>query len=300
MRLHYRHIRLLFHRHYRYLLKDFFFIGIGILSATLGLKGFLLPNGVIDGGVTGISLLIAFLTPIPLSLLIVLLNLPFIIMGLRQNSLGFAIKTAAAVSLLALSVHSISIPALTQDKLLIAIFGGFFLGGGIGMAIRGGSVIDGTEVLSLYLNKRTVLTVGDIILIINILIFSVAALLLGMEIALYSVLTYLSASKTVDFIVQGIEEYTGVIIISDKNAEISQVITRTIGRGFTAFKGRKGYGKKGETGDKDILFTVLTRLEVPKLKKEINRIDPEAFMVMHTINEIKGGMIKKLPLHKKL
>jgi uncharacterized membrane-anchored protein YitT (DUF2179 family) len=277
---------------------DAFFITVGVLSATLGLKGFLLPNSFIDGGVTGISLLVSELTSFPLPILIFAINVPFVFMGLRQNGRMFALKTLLAILGLALAVFLIDVPVITRDKMLVSVFGGFFLGTGIGLAIRGGSVIDGTEVLSLYLNKRTALTIGDIILLINMVIFSAAALLLGMETALYSILTYLAASKTVDFIIQGIEEYTGVIIISGRNDEIRNVIISDIGRGITTFKGRKGYGKKGEKSiDQDILFTVITRLEVPRLKKEIEKIDREAFVVTHSINEIKGGMIKKHPFH---
>jgi len=279
-------------------IKDFILIVSGIVSAGLGLKGFLLPNNFIDGGVTGISLLTALLTDLPVSLLIIIINIPFIIMGYFQVSKIFAFKTMLAIGGLALCLIFIPYPIVTTDKLLIAIFGGFLLGTGIGLAIRGGSVIDGTEILALYVSKKTTLTVGDVILFINIVIFSVAAILLGIEKAFYSVLIYLAASKAVDFIIEGIDEYTGVTIISDKSDEIRKAIIEKTGRGVTIFSGKKGFGKRGEVDhDIDIVYTVITRLEISKLKSDIDNIDENAFVVFQSINDTKGGMVKKRPLH---
>lgn len=278
--------------------KNGLFILIGIFSAAFGLKGFLLPNGFIDGGVTGISLLTAILSDIPLPLLIVLINLPFIYAGYRQVSKSFAITTALAIGGLALVLLIVSFPIITNDKLLTAVFGGFFLGAGIGMCIRGGGVIDGTEILSILISKKSSFTMGDILLIVNIIIFSVAAFLLNIETALYSILTYMVAGRTVDYIIEGIEEYTGVTIISNNPDEIRHSIIEDLGRGVTILKGRGGYGKRGEsTKEMDVLYCVVTRLEVSKLKNIVERIDESAFMVMHSINDTKGGMIKKRPLH---
>jgi uncharacterized membrane-anchored protein YitT (DUF2179 family) len=266
---------------------------VGIMSAGLGLESFLLPNEFIDGGVTGISLLIVNVTGWSLAPLIIIVNIPFIWLGYRQVSPMFAFKTALAILGLSLCITFVHFPILTKDKLLIAVFGGFFLGAGIGLAIRGGSVIDGTEVLALYISRQVVLTFGDTLLMINIIIFSVAAYLLGLETALYSILTYFSASRTVDFIVQGIEEYTGVTIISDRSAEIRETVLKNLGRGVTIYKGKSGYNQR----DIDIIFTVVTRLEITKLRNEISRIDDKAFMIEQTINDTHGGMIKKRPLH---
>jgi len=275
---------------------DLFLIFLGVMSAGFGLKGFLLPNKFIDGGVVGISLLISVLTKISLPYLLVLVNLPFVILGFRLIGRVFAIKTAIAIATLAVVVAWVPYPQITQDKLLIAIFGGFFLGLGIGLAVRGGSVIDGSEVLAVSLSRRLGLTVGDIILMVNILIFSAAAYVLSVEQALYSMLTYLSASKTVDFIIEGIEEYTGVTIISVKSESIRKMIIDHMGRGVTTFKGERGYGKRGLVeGEIKIIYTVLTRLEVSKLNTEIEKIDPNAFVVMSSIKDTKGGMIKKRP-----
>lgn len=279
-------------------LKDFVLISLGILAAGLGLKGFLIPNKFIDGGVTGISLLLTGITELPVSIFIVALNIPFIIIGYYQVSKIFAFKTILAISGLAISLLFIPYPIITNDKLLISVFGGFSLGTGIGLAIRGGCVIDGTEILALYLSKKFSITVGDVILLINILIFSTAAMLLGIEAAFYSILTYLAASRTVDFIIEGIEEYIGVTVISDQSEKIQRAIIHNIGRGVTIYSGKKGFGKRGEVErELDIIFTVVTRLEISKLNNVIELVDDKAFVVQHRINDTRGGMIKKRPLH---
>ena len=277
--------------------KDTILIIIGIFSAAFGFKGFLLTNHFIDGGATGISLLISALTKIPLSYLIVGINLPFVVLGHRIIGRQFAIKTALAISGLALVLATVTFPNITNDNLLVAIFGGFFLGAGIGFAIRGGAVIDGTEVLAIYLSRKFGTTIGDVIIVINIMIFGAAAYFLGIEIALYSMITYLAASKTLDFIVEGLEEYIGVTVVSDKNEEIRQMIIDKMGRGVTVYSGKSGYGKRGEMKETDIIYTVITRLELNRLNSEIERIEPNAFVVMNSVKDTKGGMIKKRPLH---
>jgi len=282
-----------------HIVQDGFFILLGVLSASFGLKGFLLPNSFIDGGVTGISLIASELTDFSLSILLVLINLPFIILGYSTIGRQFAIKSIIAIILLAFAVHFLDFPIITTDKLLIAVFGGFFLGLGIGLAIRGGSVIDGTEVLAVYANKKTPLTIGDAILIFNVIIFSVATYVFSIEIALYAMLTYLAASKTVDFVVDGIEEYMGVTIISDKSEEIRLAIIEKMGRGCTLYYGKKGFAKRGEKLKKiDVVYTLVTRLEMARLQTEIDKIDLNAFTIMQSIKDAKGGMIKKRPLKK--
>jgi uncharacterized membrane-anchored protein YitT (DUF2179 family) len=279
-------------------LKDMAFLCAGVLCAGMGLKGFLLPNNFIDGGAMGISLLLEITTGVELALLVILVNIPFIWMGYRQISTGFAIRTIIAISLLAFCLVVVPYPVVTTDKLLISVFGGFFLGAGIGLAIRGGGVLDGTEVLAIWISRRSALTVGDVIMVINILVFGAAATLLNVETALYAMLTYLSASKTVDFLIHGIEEYTAVIIISDLHQAIRTMITDEMGRGVTVFKGEKGYGKRGHSQqDTNILYAVVTRLELTRLKERINRIDEKAFIVNHGIDDTKGGMVKGRPLH---
>ncbi|MEY3053043.1 MAG: hypothetical protein RLY31_2828 [Bacteroidota bacterium] len=279
--------------------KDFLFIAAGVSMAAIGLKGFLLPNDFLDGGAMGVSLLGEMMTGLNLSVLIVLVNVPFLLIGIRQVSWGFAIKSTAAIIGLAVAVHFVSLPILTVDKLLIAVFGGFFLGAGIGFSIRGGAVIDGTEVLAITVSRRSSLTVGDFIALFNIILFSVAALIVNLETAMYSMLTYIAASKTVDFLINGIEEYIGVMIVSaEKSDEIQQRIVNGLGRAITVFKSEGGFGKNGwVVQDKKVLFCVITRLEVTKLLFEIEKIDSQAFVIQYPIKDTKGGMIKRRPLH---
>src|SRR6187455_2647536 len=178
------------------LLRDIIFILLGIFSATFGLKGFLIPNNFIDGGATGIALLIRQLTGAKLGVMLVLINIPFLLLGMGVIGRNFAIKAALAIAGLALLAAFMNFKTVTDDKLLVAVFGGFFLGAGIGLTMRGGGVIDGTEVMAISFSKSTGLTIGDIILVVNVVIFSFAAWQLGIETALYSILAYLSASKT--------------------------------------------------------------------------------------------------------
>lgn len=278
---------------YKQWLKDGFFIILGIISAAFGLESFLLPNKFIDGGATGISLLIAEVADVPLYILIMIVNAPFVLLGYQVIGKLFALKTALAILGLALALVFIDFPEVTDDRLLVAVFGGFFLGAGIGLSVRGGSVIDGTEVLAIYLSRKLGTTIGDIIILINIFVFLAAAYLLSIETALYSMLTYLAASKTLDFVVEGIEEYTGVTIISNHQEEIRAMIINKLGRGLTVYNAKGGYGKVGERKDYDVIFTVITRLEIRKLNIEITKIDPKAFVVMSKINDTRGGMIKK-------
>lgn len=280
---------------FRYI-KDFILITLGVFSAAFGFKGFLLTNHFIDGGATGIALLISALTQIPLYILLILVNIPFIFLGYKIMGKVFALKTSFAIAGLALVVGTVPFPDVTQDNLLVAIFGGFFLGSGIGLAVRGGAVIDGTEVLAIFLSRKFGTTIGDIIIVINVVIFSIAAYFLSVEIALYSMITYLAASKTLDFIVDGIEEYMGVTIVSGKSKQIADMIRDDINWGVTVYEGKNGFGKNGELKNIDIVYTVLTRLELNRLNSEIEKIDPNAFIVISSVRDIKGGMVKKRPL----
>jgi uncharacterized membrane-anchored protein YitT (DUF2179 family) len=278
-------------------IRSVLFMMVGVASAAFGLEGFLIPNGFVDGGVTGISMLTSRQTGISLSILLLLINLPFLVLGWKQVSAGFAIKSILSITALALVVAFVHFPVMTHDKLLVAVFGGFFLGAGIGLTIRGGAVIDGTEILAIFLSRKRSLSVGDFILIFNIIIFSVAAYLLSVEVALYSILTYMSASKTVDFTLDGIEEFTGITIISTHSDEIAKMIKEKLRRGLTIYSGKRGYGKSGEKFDNmDIIFTVITRLEISRLAAEVEKIDPNAFIVMQSIKDTRGGMVKKRPL----
>jgi uncharacterized membrane-anchored protein YitT (DUF2179 family) len=220
-----------------------------------------------------------------------------VVLGYKIVGKAFAIKTALAISGLALCVATVNFPNVTDDNILVAVFGGFFLGAGIGLSIRGGAVIDGTEVLAIFLSRKFGVTIGDIIIAINVVIFAAGAYLISVEIAMFSMITYLSASKTLDFIVEGIEEYIGVTIISAQNEAIRQMIINVMGHGVTIYKGKRGFGTNKQTSDVDIIYTVITRLELNKLKTEIEKIEPNAFMVMSSVKDTLGGVIKKRPLH---
>ena len=279
-----------------HLVQEASMIALGVFAAGFGLKGFLLPNSFIDGGVTGISLLVEEVTDFPLSILLLVINLPFILLGYTTIGRGFAFKSMVAIVALALVVALVPYPIVTADTLLVAIFGGFFLGLGIGLSMRGGAVIDGTEVLAVYLARRTGLSIGSVILIFNVVIFTFGAYILSVETALYAILTYFAASKTVDFVINGIEEYTGVTIISRRSEDIRLAIIEKLGRGCTLYQGKRGFARRGEALlNTDIVFTVVTRLELAKLKKEIDKIDPHAFMIMNSIKDTHGGMVKKRP-----
>jgi uncharacterized membrane-anchored protein YitT (DUF2179 family) len=269
-------------------------IVLGILSAGMGLKGFLLPSRFIDGGVTGISMLLSYALGLPLSVLILIINLPFIALGYNKIGKVFALKSVLAIAGLAVCLATVNFPEVTQDKLLTAVFGGFFLGAGIGLAIRGGAVLDGTEITALLVSKGShLLKVGDVILIVNIVIFTAAASILGIEPALYSVLTYLAASRTVDFLIHGIEEYTAVIIVSEKSDEIREAIVSILNRGVTIYRGRGGLTGK----EINILYCVVTRLEIGSVKNVARDIDEAAFIVTHPLSDAVGGIIKKPAFH---
>ncbi len=263
---------------------------IGILSAGLGLKGFLLAGGLIDGGVTGVSMLLDRVTTYPLAVWLPLVNLPFVAVAFRVISPIFAIRSAIGIAGLAAALAFLHFPAVTSDRLLEAVFGGFFLGGGIGLAMRGGAVLDGTEIAALLISKRShLLKVGDVILGFNVVLFLLAMSVLGVEAALYSILTYFTAAKMLDFVLHGIEEYTALTIISSKPDAIRSEIMSAMGRGVTVYR---GYG--GMSGsEQHILFCVVTRLEIGRAKTIIKAIDEHAFIVSHTLSEVEGGVVKR-------
>jgi len=263
---------------------------LGIVSAAFGLKGFLLSSHFIDGGVTGVSMLLSNVLGWPLSLLIPVINVPFIVIAYRQIGRVFAVRSVLAIAGLSLCLAFVKFPDVTPDKLLTAVFGGFFIGGGIGLAIRGGAVLDGTEIAALLISKGShILKVGDVILILNVVIFSLAAFFLGIDSALYSMLTYFAASKTVDFLIHGVEEHTAIIIVSERSEPIRQGIIQRLQRGVTVFKGKGGLTDQ----DQDILYCVVTRLEIGRVKSVVEDYDEGAFMVVHGLADAEGGVVKR-------
>jgi uncharacterized membrane-anchored protein YitT (DUF2179 family) len=270
------------------------FIVLGILSAGMGLKGFLLSSNFIDGGVTGLSMLLATATGLPLWLWIPLVNLPFVVLGYRQMGPAFAVRTTFAIAGLSAVLAALPYPNVTPDLVLTAVFGGFFLGAGIGFAVRGGAVLDGTEIAALLISKRgDLLRVGDVILVFNALLFTVAMTVLGVKEALYSILTYIVAARTLDFILYGFDEYMAITIVSDHHAAICERITGQLGRGVTVYR---GYGGKGGV-ERDILYCVVTRLEMGKVKAIVRDLDPAAFVVFHPLTGAEGGVVKRRISH---
>ncbi|GAB3720036.1 YitT family protein [Spirosoma lituiforme] len=280
------------------LIKDTAFITAGVLGAGMGIKGFLLSSHFIDGGVTGVSMLLASLIDVPLPIWLLLINLPFIGLGYRQFGKQFALKSTLAITGLSISLAVVPYPDVTPDFLLTAVFGGFFIGAGIGLAMRGGAVLDGTEIAALLISRSSpILKVSDVILVLNVLIFGAAAFFLGINPALYSMITYFAASKTVDFVIHGIEEYTAVLIISKHNPLIQKRIIEK-GWGITILKGDGGYGKHGSHQDLDnVLYTVVTRLEISRLRAIVTELDPKAFIIQHSVDDVAGGKVKSLPMH---
>jgi uncharacterized membrane-anchored protein YitT (DUF2179 family) len=258
--------------------QDIVFITLGALMATIGLRGFLLPNHFLDGGVTGISLIIQAITGLPLSALLVVLNVPFIFMGWRQVSRFFALKTLWGISVLAAAVAVLNVPVLTTDPLLIAVFGGFFIGLGIGLAIRGGGV------------KHLPVTVGDVILAINIVIFSTALWVFNIETALYAILTYLCAAKTVDFVLHGLEEYVAMQIFSNNPALLYKILSRNLHLKMTMMRTMKGNPSRPETMvEAPLLYTIVSRLEAQNVIRTVHNLDPEAVVIHHKITDVERG-----------
>lgn len=279
--------------------KDYLLITLGILSISFALKSLLMPNNFFDGGVTGIALLIYKKYHINVALVFILLNIPFLLLGKKLIGKSFMVKSIIAILVLGLCLLFIPFPAISHDKLIVSVFGGFFIGLGVGFGMKSGIALDGIEVLAVYTGKKIGLSMSEIILGINILIFLVAGIFFGLESAFYSMLTYFVASKTIDYVVEGFEEFTGVTIISAKSEEIKKFLVLGMGKGITVYKGERGFLKNSieQSQPTDIVYTVVTRLEVRKLKNAIREIDEKAFVFSSSIKETAGGILKKKHPH---
>lgn len=262
----------------------------GILCAGMGLKGFLFSSNFIDGGVTGVSMLLGKVTSIPLAVWLPIVNLPFIALAYKEMGKAFAFRSIFAITGLSLTIAYLPYPDVTPDLLLTSIFGGFFIGAGIGLAVRGNAVLDGTEVAALIISKRKgIFKVGDVILAFNIVLFLVAIAFLGVEPALYSILTYITAARTLNFVIYGLEEFTAITIVSSESPAIRQMITNSLGRGVTIIRGTGAF-----SGDeKEILYCVVTRLEIDKVKRITKELDPNAFVTMHPLVDVVGGTVRR-------
>ncbi len=267
----------------------------GVLIALVALKGFLIPNRFMDGGVTSISIILFEFFDLDFSFFFVGINLIFIYFGFLRIGKTFAVHSFIAILLLGVLSNIITIPVITEDKILIAFFGGFLIGIGVGLVIRAGAVIDGLEILADYTNKKSGFSSSEIILVINVSIMLIAAVYFGLETAMYSILTYFTAVRTSDYVVDGFEEYTALTVISREHDAVKSILVNDFGKAITVYKGERGYlpGSFNIKADCDIVMTIVTRLEVHRLKKAIEDADPLAFFYVSSIKEVSGGVIKK-------
>jgi uncharacterized membrane-anchored protein YitT (DUF2179 family) len=280
-------------------ISEYFQIFLGVVLASIGLKAFLLPNDFLDGGVTGIAILLKTQFDINISILLVVISIPFFILGYFTVSKRILVKSMISIVTLALFIQFENFNTVTDDKLLISIFGGLFVGAGIGIAIRNGSVLDGSEILGVFMNDRFGISIGKIILLFNVILFSITALVVSVEVALYSILTYIVTAKVTDLIIEGFEDFIGVMIVSKKYKEIKVSILENLGAGLTVYQGEKGYGSQGEVTNFEIIHTIINRIDIRKLNRIIDGIDPDAFIVEFDVNNIKGGVLRKYLDRKK-
>jgi len=268
------------------------FVGAGM--AVFAIKGFMIPNQFMDGGVTGISILLHEITHINISIFISLFNLPFIYLGYKRIGKTFAFQTSMAVILLTLGLIFINIQPVTTDKLLIAIFGGILIGTGVGLVIRSGGVIDGAEVIAVFTRRRTGFSNSEIVMLFNTFIFAGAAFHFGIETAMYSLITYYAATRATDYVVDGIEQYTAINIISAEQEKIKDMLVNELGKGITVYKGERGFlpGSFHIKTDCEIIVTIVTRLEISQIEGAVTGIDPKAFVYSQSINEATGGVLK--------
>lgn len=272
---------------------EFIQIGLGIILASIGLKAFLLPNGFLDGGVTGIAILISQIFDLNISLILLIASLPFLLMAWQTLTKKIAIKSFLSITALAVFIHFENFNSITDDKLLIAIFGGLFLGSGIGLAIKNGAVLDGSEILGIFINNRFGASIGKVILFFNIILFSITALLISVEVSMYSILTFLVTAKIIDLMIEGFEDYVGLMIISDKADEIEVGLINDIGVGITIYKGAKGHGNRGAKDQTKIIHTVINRIDINRTYKLIEKMDENPFIIEFDVNRVKGGILKK-------
>jgi len=276
------------------ILSEIFQIAIGIFLASIGLKMFLLPNGFLDGGATGIAILLSELFDIDISFILLLVSIPFLILAWFSLSRRIFTKSLISIILLAVIIHFENFASITEDKLLIAIFGGLFLGAGIGLTIRNGAVLDGSEILGIFLNDRLGISIGRVILFFNVILFGATALLLSLEIAMYSILTFIVTAKVIDLMIEGFEDYVGLIIISENTNSINEGLIRIVGTGTTLYQGAGGFGKRGTQPKNDIIHTVINRVDIRRTYNLIDAIDKKAFIIEFDVNHIKGGIYTKV------
>jgi len=275
------------------IVSETFQISVGVLLASIGLKVFLLPNGFLDGGATGIAILLSEVTGVDISFLLLFVSLPFLFLAWYSLSKRIFTKSIVSIVALAIMIHYENFEPVTDDKLLIAIFGGLFLGSGIGLTVKNGAVLDGSEILGIFINERFGISIGKVILVFNVILFSVTAALLSIEVAMYSILTFLITAKVIDLMIEGFEDFVGLMIVSDESLAIEQSLTKEIGVGMTIYKASSGFGKRGEQGEKQIIHTVINRIDIRKTYNIIDKHDESAFIIEFHVNDIKGGILRK-------
>jgi len=275
------------------IVSETFQISVGVLLASIGLKVFLLPNGFLDGGATGIAILLSEVTGVDISFLLLFVSLPFLFLAWYSLSKRIFTKSIVSIVALAIMIHYENFEPVTDDKLLIAIFGGLFLGSGIGLTVKNGAVLDGSEILGIFINERFGISIGKVILVFNVILFSVTAAVLSIEVAMYSILTFLITAKVIDLMIEGFEDFVGLMIVSDESLAIEQSLTKEIGVGMTIYKASSGFGKRGEQGEKQIIHTVINRIDIRKTYNIIDKHDESAFIIEFHVNDIKGGILRK-------
>ena len=273
---------------------EVFQIAVAIMLASVGLKAFLLPNGFLDGGVTGIAILLSEFFHINISLILPLASIPFFLVGYFTITKRILFKSILAIICLSAVIHFENFTSITDDKLIIATFGGVFLGSGIGLAIRNGAVLDGAELLGLYVNERFGFSIGSIIFVFNVILFGVTAIVLSAEVAMYSILTYLVTSKAIDFTLKGFENYVGLMIVSDHSSVIQQHLSEYMGHGMTVYQGVGGYGKLGPAKSREIIHVIINRIDIRRIGRLIDEHDPRAFVIEFDVNDIRGGKIRRI------
>lgn len=272
---------------------------LGVTCAVIAIKGFMIPNHFLDGGLLGISILIHEFYHIDVWIPLLILNIPFVFIGYKKIGKTFAAHALVSLIILGLALNVLPIPTITRDSFLVAAFGGVFVGLGIGLVIRGGGVIDGLEVIAEYTNKQFGLSTAEIIMAINTTIFLTIAFYLGLEKAMYSILTFFTAIKVSDYIVDGFEKLISLTIISPNDQLIKDMVVNKFNKPISVYKGERGNlpGNFGVKHDCEIIVTVVTRLEVHKIKKAISEADPQAFMYIQNIREVSGGVISRKTGH---
>ena len=267
---------------------SFFMLTFGAVVAAFALECILIPNTILDGGITGTSIIISKLTEIPLSIFVVLLNIPFIYIGYKNLGKGFLARTLYSIIVFSISLSLFQlIEPITHQILLATVFGGIFLGAGVGIIIHFGGCIDGTESISLVISKKTSLSVGQIVLGFNLIIYAIAGTIFGLDRAMYSLLTYFITFKVIDYVSEGLEQAKAALIITEKGTDIAEEIYKKLGRTVTTIK-----GKGLISGDKEVLYCVLTRIEVFELKHIAERMDNSAFITILEVSDIIGNHIK--------